>query len=468
LSDLHVEEAQVQDLLQTTFQIVNRRLPHRPNSEINASIYQELEGFSRDEIVVALLIARLKTLTTEKTQGIIWSLTFIAQTAPKTLLKPYSWAFSNHTFLLPIHRAMLLQILKEYVDQSLIPDELIGQIISTYPTGFFLEDQIIRSFVEYRIELDEKSAKTILLPAHEYDDGFFSHIHLKYRTLAEHFGPLTGTYNAYAHRRDEINKEHESYYIRMEEVATPIVSIANASYEIVNSQYYGSLKQLTYRYHPSYTCNLRFFFFLIILQIGALTRRPPYLPTPENFPSFEVRNASSPFEDEGWMVLASKEKELYGEHSKPKKSRYSSLVLTFGEKPVPRVESYAQYLFHTNQYVETIIKAVPFDQPICRLNIVDTFERSSIVYVSPFIIRELGLTIDSILHKGFQARNDEGEVIIQMVTWKEDYYGSVSDGTEVPRLEGVAVMLRADYFGQLLAICQGESWFVLSQDATDK
>ena len=77
-------------------------------------------------MVVALLIARLKTLTTEKTQGIIWSLTFVAQTAPKTLLRPYSWAFSHHAFLLPIHRAVLLQILKEYVDQSLIPDELIG------------------------------------------------------------------------------------------------------------------------------------------------------------------------------------------------------------------------------------------------------------------------------------------------------------------------------------------------------
>ena len=142
LSELQIEEEMVQDLLQTTFKIVKRRLPHPPNSEINTALYLGLEGFSRDEMVVALLIARLKTLTTEKTQGIIWALTFIARTAPDTLFKPYSWAFSNHTFLLPIHRAMLLQILKEYVDQSLIPVELVGKIINTYPTGFFLEDQI--------------------------------------------------------------------------------------------------------------------------------------------------------------------------------------------------------------------------------------------------------------------------------------------------------------------------------------
>ena len=466
LSELQVDEAAVQDLLQMTFHIVKRRLPHPPNSEINGSIYQGLEGLSRDEMVIALLISRLKTLTTEKTQGIIWSLTFIAQTEPKTLLRPYLWAFSNHSFLLPIHRAVLLQILKEYVDQSLIPDYLIGQFISIYPTGFFLEDQYIRSFVEYKMELDERSAKSILLAPHKYDEGFFPYIHLKYRTLDEHFSPLAGTFEAFAYKRDKINKEHERYYIRTDEVLTPITSFANASYEIVNSQYYGPLKQLTYHYNPSYICNLRFFLAEIILQVGAITRRPSHLPTPENFPLFEARNASSRFEHENWVTLASKEKELYGENYRPKKCRESSLVLTFGKEPVPGRRFYAQHFFNSNQYIENKIVHAPFDQPICRLTIVDTLERSCAIYVSPFIIRELGLTIDSILHRGFQAHNDKGEVIIKMATWKEDYYGSVSDGTEVPRLEGVAVMIRADYYEHLLALYQKDSWFVLSQEVT--
>ena len=204
LSELQVDVAIVQDLLQTTFQIVKHRLPHPPNSEINTSIFQGLNGLDRDEMVVALLIARLKTLTTEKTQGIIWSLTFLAQTAPKTLFKPYLWAFSNHSFLLPIHRAVLLQILMEYVDQNLIPDALIGQLISNYPTGFFLEDQYIRSFVNYKIELDEKSANSILFPPHQHDEKFFLWIHPKYRTLAKYCSPLSGTYNAYAYKRDQI------------------------------------------------------------------------------------------------------------------------------------------------------------------------------------------------------------------------------------------------------------------------
>ena len=466
LSEIQLDETKVQDLLQLTYQIIKRRLPHPPDSKINISVYQGLEGFSRDEIVVALLIARLKTLTTEKTQGIIWSLTFIALSAPKTLLQPYLWAFSNHAFLLPIHRAVLLQILKAFVDKKLIPDELIGQLISTYPTGFFLEDQYIRSFIDYRIELDASSQKSIQLPAHNLDKGFFTYIHPKYGTLADYFGPLKGTYNAYAYQRDKISKEHERYYMRPEQVMTPIVSNANAAYKIVNSQFYRSLKKLTYRHGPSYTCNLGFCLAEIIIQVGSLTRRPSYLLTPKKFPLFEVREASSAIKHEGWITLALKERELCGESFKKKQNCNSSLVLTCGEKPVKGGDFYAKYLFNFNRYVKNNINKSPFEKPICTISIVDSLEKIDLVYLSPFVIKELDLIIDSNIHKGFQARNNDGEVIVKMLSWKEDYYGSVSDGTEVPRIKGVAVMIREDYYDRLLSLYSKDCWFVLSQEVT--
>ena len=101
------------------------------------------------------------------------------------------------------------------------------------------------------------------------------------------------------------------------------------------------------------------------------------------------------------------------------------------------------------------------------LAIADTLEHSSVVYVSPFLVRELDLKVDFVLHNGFQARDNNGEVIIKMVSWKDDYYGSIDDGTEVPRLEGVAVLIRSDFYDQLLKFYNKKSWFVLSQDVTD-
>jgi len=54
-----------------------------------------------------------------------------------------------------------------------------------------------------------------------------------------------------------------------------------------------------------------------------------------------------------------------------------------------------------------------------------------------------------------------------MITWKEDYFGSISDGTEVPRLEGTAVLIREDYYGRLLDLFEDKSWFVLRKDDSD-
>ena len=461
--ELRVDESLVHNLLHTTFQIVKRRLPHPPDLTINETIYQGLDELTQDEIVVALLIARLKTLTTEKTQGILWSLIYIAQSKPETLVKPYCWAFSHSTFLLPIHRAVLLQILKEYVDHALLPDSLIGNFIKIYPTGFFLEDQYIRSFVDYTIELDETSANRIQQGANLYDDGFLLHIHAKYTDIHKYLGTLTGTYNAYARKRDEISKKHNSYYIRTEEIITPIVPLANATYEILNSQFYLELKGLTYFIHPTYTCNLDFFLPEIIMQVGSLVSRPSWIPTPVNFPSFEIRNTDTPFENENWLLIALKEKELYGESFKPKKARHSLVMLTIGDKSKPNEGLYAKYLFRVNQYLGREIENASFDKPICRLNIWDTLERSNILFISAYVIKSLGLTIRSNLHTGLQAINSSGEVIIKMISWKEAYYGSISDGTEVPSLEGVAVIIRQDYFDRLLALYQHRSWFLLQQ-----
>src|SRR5699024_10929937 len=96
-------------------------------------------------------------------------------------------------------------------------------------------------------------------------------------------------------KRDEINKEHESYYIRTEGLMTLIVPHANAMYEIVNRQYYTTLKELTYYQYPSYTCDLDFNLKEIVLKIGALNIRPSCIPTPENFPSYKARHSNTPF-----------------------------------------------------------------------------------------------------------------------------------------------------------------------------
>lgn len=464
LSELQISEESVRELLDLTTEIVQRRLPNQPDRHINQSIYQGLDGFSRNELMVALLISRLKTLTTEKSQGVIWSLTYIAQTNPKILLKPFYWAFSHHTFLLPIHRGVLLQILSEYIDPSLIPDELTITLINNYPSGYFLEDQYIRSFVDYRIDLDENAATSIVRESHPYDRGFLIGSHMKYRVISKYLGTLDGSYKAYAYARDNISKEFDSYYIRADHVVTPIVLLANASYEIVNRHFYGFLKELTLYHGVSYLCSLEFCLEELVLQIGSLSNRPSSLPTPKQFPSFETRDSCKPIEHNEWIILAAKEKELCGENFEPKKAYISSITTVFGEKPTSDDELFARYLFRSGQYSEPTIQDAPFDQPICTLGIWDTLERTYILYLTPFAVRELGLQVDKFLHGGFIARDDNGNIIVRLVFWRENYVGEISSGTEVPLLEGTAVMIREDYYNKLLTLYDTDGWIVLSRD----
>ena len=343
LSEISVDEKIVQELIQTIFRIVEQQLPHSPSSDINQSIYNGLEDFCRNEVVVALLIARLKTLTTEKTQGIIWSIIYIAQTDPESLMKPYFWAFSHQKFLLPIHRVVLLQIIKDYVDQSLIKEMFIGELLNNYPTGFFLEDQYIRSLVGYRLTLDLNSAKCIHLAPNSFDVGFPSYIHPKYRTIERLLGPLEGFFNSFTFRRDIISKDYNSYYMRPENVITPIVPLANATYEIINNQFYGDLVDFANYYDSSYCCDLDVWLSEIVLQVGSLGRRPVNFPTPSGFSKCKQKSILHPYSYQGWVLLSLREQELLRKSSEMAQRCESLFVLCQVESPILR-PGFGQYL----------------------------------------------------------------------------------------------------------------------------
>ena len=106
--------------------------------------------------------------------------------------------------------------------------------------------------------------------------------------------------------------------------------------------------------------------------------------------------------------------------------------------------------FRIDRYLYDFEPTSRRDNPISVLTIEDTLEQSEIMFVNPTIIKNLGLSIDSSLHEGFKARDRQGEIIIKMISWKEQYIGIISNGTEVPMLSGVAVVIREEYYKKLL------------------
>ncbi|MPM67681.1 hypothetical protein SDC9_114605 [bioreactor metagenome] len=345
---------------------------------------------------------------------------------------------------------MLLQIIKDYVDQSLIKEMFIGELLNNYPTGFFLEDQYIRSLVGYRLTLDLNSAKCIHLAPNSFDVGFPSYIHPKYRTIERLLGPLEGFFNSFTFRRDIISKDYNSYYMRPENVITPIVPLANATYEIINNQFYGDLVDFANYYDSSYCCDLDVWLSEIVLQVGSLGRRPVNFPTPSGFSKCKQKSILHPYSYQGWVLLSLREQELLRKSSEMAQRCESLFVLCQVESPNDKAGLFSKKDFRIDRYLYDFEPTSRRDNPISVLTIEDTLEQSEIMFVNPTIIKNLGLSIDSSLHEGFKARDRQGEIIIKMISWKEQYIGIISNGTEVPMLSGVAVVIREEYYKKLL------------------
>ena len=74
----------------------------------------------------------------------------------------------------------------------------------------------------------------------------------------------------------------------------------------------------------------------------------------------------------------------------------------------------------------------------------DDLEHGEILFVSPFVMQSMNLQISTDFENGLRAIDKSGEEIIKFIQWKEEYFGSASDGLEYPKKIGQAVLIRKD------------------------
>ncbi len=460
LASVNHDQAEVTTIIKTIYDLVELRLPYAPNLQTVEKLHKSLEDFDRDELVVALLISRLKTLTTEKTQGVIWSLIYLARTAPNSLLRPYEWVFSKTELLLPIHRSLLLQILLENVERRIISDTFIALQIARYPTGYFLEDQLIRRLAGNNLPLAEQSNLLIHHTEHQYDEGFFIFWHSKYDNLVRHIGVLHGSYNAFVQKRNTISEEHSKYYIRSDDVICPIVSIANATYEIANSYYYDQLRNQLPFINELYTFDLDFYLDEMFIFSGSQGKRPVNIQDAKHVPEFSATNANALLDLDEDVVLAYQEIELAGEYHETKVEYKATSTLVFGDQPESDEDRFYPYRFRASRYEGKLLKTLPLGTPISRLEIRDNLEALLLLFVSPYVVKELGLRVSFNNNQGFQAETDNGDIVIWLETWKENYLGDISQGTEYPAKQGSAVFMKREFLPRLFALYKTAPWIV--------
>ncbi|MGH1433796.1 MAG: ATP-binding protein [Lewinella sp.] len=460
LANIGAKESIVQPLLFLIKKIVTKRLPDTAIIEVKESLYTGLLSFSQSELVVALLISRFKTLTTIKTQSVIYGLIFFSIYKKESLLKPIEWAFKNNAFLLPIHRAFLLQIMLENFDLSELPDSLLGTLINMYPTGYFLEDRIIYDLLDGKLK-KENAPNVIEYPADPIDHVFLSHYNPKYTLLRKVGISEKGVTNAFRYKRDEIIEEYgDHYYDRVAKVMPYLVPNADAIYSIVNRKFYDELWRVADLYCEPFFSGFHFLSTETSLMVSSHAPRPKEVPNLSSFEEdFSVVNAIESAFTNKWITIASIEEQITGEKYREKEC-YSTITCYWSGECKPDKETFLYSLTPMTERGFATKNPVIKDQIVSYLKVTDFFEQATLVFLSPFVLSSLSLKIDNSLHNGLCSKNEKGEKIVIFKTWKEKYTGSISNGNEHPFISGCCIQIRADYYEKLLNLYPEPIWYV--------
>jgi hypothetical protein len=192
----------------------------------------------------------------------------------------------------------------------------------------------------------------------------------------------------------------------------------------------------------------------IALHVGSHGPRPEHLLDMDTIEQeFTATKFLTPSQE--WITLSSMETKVTGEASGEKEHFVLSTTMYVGDTPPD-----GMYFAPTKPTINEFQYSDPYRpaMPISYMHIFDSFEKITTMFLSPYALYNLKLTILSGLHNGLYAVNEAGEKVVVFTSWKEQYQGSISDGTEYPFLDGSCVQIRKDYFESLISLYGKPFW----------
>ena len=440
------------DIIEPLFNIIKRfveyRLPDRNYDLINQDVLKALDGFSSHELVYALLISRLTTLTTEKTQNILFSISNLLLSDKKSFIKPVVWALTEDNDLYPLHRALLLQlILENNITLDATQKEKLKKL---YPTEYFLENFYLENVVDCGNYIIPGNVPTLEFNESEDDIKILEEINPNYGYLAQYVDISSGAYSLIIKMMKEQSELTHEYILRYEELFVRNVISLNCLYKIANKYHKKNLEEASSLIPCFQFMELKTNMIKCIQ--GALNIRPSYLSMPEKIYSNPSEKCVIDCPDSNWEILAFSEYQIIREEYKTKKYHSMGAFTQKNDRTLfNNLKFYLDFYFAEPKITET-----ENDNPIMYNVLNNDLEWGEVFFVSPFVIDSMNLQICTDFENGLRAIDKSGNVIIKFIQWKEEYYGSASDGLEYPKNTGQAVLIRKDKLNVLLDLYNNE------------
>lgn len=423
LIKLNINQKEISNLFDIVNKAISNKFPDLNYNIFQETEYSDLNGYSYDELLVTLLISRLKTFTGEKNRNIILGIKYIAETSPELIVKAYCYIFRNQHLLLPSQRTVLLQILYEIVHSGIISDDFRNIIKINYPSGFFAEDYFIRKICKIESKLLPCMPKRLVYPSHDKDDKLLEFLNDKYKSIIQKYGTIQGFYNEYQKFRHEYSQKYRKYSMQLEKICAPIVNYQDITYQIVYQRLYEQMDS-------SEKCNsldekeIKFLINQSIQNITSLSSRPKFLPVVESMDNYPKKIQT--YSDGNWIIIGAYEEQFITIGDYEKKKDVGRLFLVSDQR---------------------------FDQPLSIKMNYEELDKQNTFLLSGFLVNQLNLKYNEDIFSGYKYfRNNE--LVARSITWKEKYLGTIEDGYEIPTFEGSALLVKKELLDEIKEIYQ--------------
>lgn len=434
------------------YKIIDERIPGKTEYDWENEIPKELSIYSDEELLLILLISRLRSFSSERTHWTISGLKYLLTQNPRLLINPIKWFLKNTDKFLEINLLLVLQLLYEHhlVDHD-FSTEFKTELLDIYPTNYFLIDWIIEQLanLEPREKLFEPAI--ICKPSKQFVKLFRS-LNLRHYQLERMGFDLESVFGQYENSfKSQYKDSHELYYSRVNKVFVSNLYSPNYILKLINEKLYNDFREFESFYGSEVYRLLRVKDKELISQYLSTSSRPLNLKKPSDL---EVSELSCDITiTDGWVRLGLLEQEYYQE----KFLEDFTVRKTFGGVIFSDIGSHAlpcsNLILNFDMYNSKDVRRLPdFDgySVLFDLHTDDMAEPLKLIWLHPMLFSTLNLKMSN-LEDGIYALDSKGEIVLKYNAWRENYMGD-SFNDEIPKLDGSELLIREDYFVKLCSI----------------
>ncbi len=431
------------------FEATGHRLPAKEVINWEELVKDDL-NMNIEEIFICLLFTRFNSNTTERHHWTLSGLYYLYEYFPEKMIKSTKWFLKNSKFFLTSNLIIILEILYDIDEQTYIQN-FYNELNELYPSEYYLINYLIESLIDTNNPIVLKS-NSLFFPANKESIDFFTGINYRNELLNNigfNFETIVG--NNKNTFRKKYGEEFEFLGNHSFEMYVKNIYSSNYVIELINKELYKELDDFPDK--DSLYDLLKIDYKTIVSQTLSYAQRPNNIIRPS-----EIQNTweKLEIEENDWIRLGYIEYELYGERFRKDEFRnykiFEGIVFLDNlEKTIP----FSRYrLFPVHLWNNIDIN--DFDEFLCvsLIQQYDTLENFNILWLNPFIMKALNLKIGKPT-EGLVVKYNKNEVVLKLNYWISDYVG---DGelaeitNEIPRLEGVELLCRKDYFNKICEI----------------